>query len=212
MKSFICIKCSKLFLRADYLRKHQKRNCKKTATTNLKEMSEQPTFKIQFNPKFDEMILAAHNQQPCGLHAQKYLLEEYYFKEFENHCLNLLENKNDKPVRIIAHFNYINRSNECKLKTIEFTTKLNNKNLKKEYLNKITQPIIAEISEIEAGKDAIVLNMCFVKFFFKNLEPLKSQSNVEIVQINNAVYAMDEDCNLKFLKENEDEIPGFRNM
>lgn len=113
---------------------------------------------------------------------------------------------------VIWKNNYINRSNECKLETIEFTAKLNNKNLKQEYLNKITRPIIEKIGEIEAGKDAIVLNMCFVKFFFENLEPLKPQSNVKIIQINNAVYEMDEDCNLKFLEEKENEIPGFRNM
>lgn len=163
------------------------------------------SFIIQFNPEWDEMVLEAKGLVPFGIEAQKHLMEGRYFDKFKTSMESLKIEELEEPVRIEARFKYINKNNERKFETVIFNTKLG----VAEYLDRVVSKIIQRMQEME--HETVVLHMCFIKFYFKNVKQTLPPPPPRTIQINNKVYRMDEDCNLIFIEEKEPEDqPGFR--
>lgn len=197
-----CVACQKSFTTQWSMNRHSKLFCKK------KEMT--PTFHIQFSPTFDEMSLNVHGFPQCTTDAQVVLLE-HKFSQFRTYVNNI---SNGLAIHIIAKFKYINRKNERLFETVKINTVSNENTASKDwYMEQVVKPIEKKMRKLEADGNAVVMYLCHLTGSIENQPPLDMSKYSETeVKINNYVYRMDQDCNLTFLREDEEEdMPGFRN-
>lgn len=240
MKNFNCKNCEKLFTHAHSVKRHMRDSCKRTnnndcksvdltktkqtqqseqnsniqlSTDNIKIVPDEPTFMLQFNPVMDGMYLSLFQRHitTYSAEAQKFLLEKRHAAAFIQYTKKVLKNVDDEPVLIIIQFKYVGRNNKTMIGAIEHNTILNGKSITKDYSNKILQPIFQKMNAFEKENDVIVLNMQYMKVYFKNLQPLDQGAKQQITQINSKKYEMNDDCNFHYIEENDD-IPGFRNV
>lgn len=168
-----------------------------------------PTFHIQFSPTFDEIFLNVHGFPACGTDAQVFLLE-HKFSQFRTHVDNI---SNGLAIHIIAKFRYINRENERLFEVVKINTISNeNTTSKGWYMEHVVKPIEMKMRKLEADGNAIVMYFCHLKGSIENQPPLDMCEYSQTVKINNDVYRMDQDCNLTFLREDDEDMPGFRHM
>lgn len=156
------------------------------------------SFKVQFFPEMDTMLLQVFNRLCFGKESQKFIME-HYLSKYKWSEINMS--------KLEAKFAYVTPKNQKEFKLVEL------KNIKPQgdhwYQENIIEPIYKEMSVIENAGN-VVFYMCYIKGFSSTPPYLEEIIDQHRVQINNRLYVMDENCELTFVEEVEEDTPGFR--
>lgn len=153
------------------------------------------SFYKQFNPYFDDMVLKVlyGSSSVYGAANQKLLLE-HYLPHYNWKELNVL--------KIVIKIKYITPENEKLFQTVVLSKDGDWCGVN------IVNSICNVMSKIEEDGN-IVIYVCHIKGY-SNKPPYIEAPTPQTIQLDNKVYEMDEDCNLTFIEEKDEDVPGFR--